>query len=345
MSMKSNISRLTSQLFLLFLLFAPLATARAQNSPPAGANPAANSFDAQSFVAELHRLQGVIEKNQSTAQQVAGVRDSLPEKWGVVTPEGRYDISSHPLDSFLEKAQQDPADRSSEIANANQWLGQMAAQVESYGPSESQSDASARDALGKILARREFKATNAPSALDLFEQKIDDWIGRVLGWFLGRIGQHSTGAKIFFEILLALAVVWLVTALVRFWTRRARFDELQAPQAVIFGRTWQDWIRAARAAADRGEFREAVHAAYWGGISYLEGTGVIEADRARTPREYLRLLSKARPEAATSLDKPRVALAVLTARLEQVWYGRRAASREDFLDSMQQVEGLGCPLA
>jgi hypothetical protein len=45
------------------------------------------------------------------------------------------------------------------------------------------------------------------------------------------------------------------------------------------------------------------------------------------------------------IEKPRAALAALTTRLEQVWYGRRPASREDFLESMQQIEGLGCPLA
>jgi hypothetical protein len=119
---------------------------------------------------------------------------------------------------------------------------------------------------------------------------------------------------------------------------------LQAPQAVAFARSWQDWIRDAREASERGDFREAIHSTYWAGISYLEAVELIDPDRTRTPREYLRLLSKTDPQAATSLEKPRAALASLTTRLEQVWYGRRPASREDFLDSMQQIEGLGCQL-
>jgi hypothetical protein len=88
-----------------------------------------------------------------------------------------------------------------------------------------------------------------------------------------------------------------------------------------------------------------VHSAYWAGISYLEAIELIVPDRTRTPREYLRLLSKPRPDSAVPIEKPRAALAALTTRLEQVWYGRRPASREDFLESMQQIEGLGCPLA
>jgi hypothetical protein len=344
---KSNICRLASCLFLLFwfcLLRAPVARARPQNSSEAGASPAATSLDASSFAAELRRLQSAIGKDQSTPQQIAQVRDSLPGQWDVKTADGDYQISSQPLRSLLARAEKDPAQRQKLIADANQWLDEEAAQVESYAKTGSDNDPGAHAALAEILMRREFSGLRTASARDLLRDRINAWIERIFEWIFGHIGRHETGAKVFFELLLLAAVIWLGALLVRFWIRRARIDEFQAPQSIPIARSWQEWIRAAREASDRGDYREAVHSTYWAGIAYLESTEVIEPDRTRTPREYVRLLSKPRPDILISLEKPRVALAALTARLEQVWYGQRPASHDDFVESMQQIEGLGCQL-
>ena len=344
MSTKSIVPRLTSFAALPFLLFALMCGARAQNPSSAGANVAASPLDAPAFAADLRRLEVEVGKDQSSPRQIAQLRTSLPASWDVKTPDGPYQISTQPLGSLLAKAEQDPAHRASLIHDANQWLDEEAQQVESYAAAQSPNDSIARSALGQILARREFSGVATESAREKLQERLEEWLGRIVEWFAGHIGRHAASAKIFFEFLLFVVVVWLGTVLVRFWMRRARFDELQAPQSVAIARSWQEWIRAARAASERGDFREAVHAAYWAGIAYLEASQLIEPDRARTPREYLRLLSRPREETAASLEKPRAALAALTTQLEQVWYGRRPASHEDFLESLQQIEGLGCPL-
>jgi hypothetical protein len=330
----------------LFLLFAPIISARAQESSGANASPAASFLDARSFAAELRQLQSEVAKNQATPQQIIQLRTSLPAKWKIETADGRYEIPTEPLGTLLEKAEKekDAAQRAALMHDANQWLDEEAGEAESYTAAESQNHSSARGALSEILAQREFTGVRTATARERFQEKLEEWLERVVEWFIGHIGRHTTGAGIFFELLLLAAVAWLCAMLVRFWMRRARIDELQAPQSVAIARSWQEWIRAARAASERGDFREAVHSAYWAGISYLEAAEVIEPDRARTPREYLRLLAKPRPDAAASLETPRAALAALTVRLEQVWYGRRPASREDFLESMRQIEGLGCQL-
>ena len=344
MPTKSIVSRLIPLAALFFLLFAPMRGARAQNPSPAGASVAASPLDAPAFAAELRRLQLEVGKDRSSPRQIAQLRTSLPANWDVKTPDGPYQISSQPLGSLLAKAEQDPANRASAIHDANQWLDAEAQQVESYAAAQFPSDSNARNALGEILARREFAGVATESARERLQERLEEWLGRIVEWFFGHIGRHTTSAKIFFELLLFVVVVWLGAVLVRFWMRRARFDELQAPQSVAIARSWQEWIRAARAASERGDFREAVHAAYWAGISYLEASQLIEPDRARTPREYLRLLSRPRQESAAPLEKSRAALAALTTQLEQIWYGRRPANREDFLESLQQIEGLGCPL-
>jgi hypothetical protein len=342
---KSTICRLTSCLFFFFVLFAPIARARPQDIPATDVTPATSPMDAASFAKELRGLQGAIENNQATPQQIAQVRTSLPAHWDVKTPDGDYEISTKPLVSLLAHAENDPAQRQKLIAGANQWLDEEARQAESYAADQSVNDSDARAALAQILARREFKDLRKASAQDLLRERIDELLMRIVDWFIEHIGRHQTSAKIFFELLLLAVVVWLGAILVRFWMRRARIDELQAPQSVPIARSWQEWIRAAREASDCGDFREAVHSAYWAGIAYLEAIEVIDPDRTRTPREYLQLLSRPRPDAAISLEKPRVALVALTTRLEQVWYGHRPASREDFVESMQQIEGLGCQLS
>jgi hypothetical protein len=42
--------------------------------------------------------------------------------------------------------------------------------------------------------------------------------------------------------------------------------------------------------------------------------------------------------------KTRESLYALTVVLEQVWYGRRPASNQDFAQALQSVEALGCQL-
>jgi hypothetical protein len=184
---------------------------------------------------------------------------------------------------------------------------------------------------------------HGPTRWDLLRQRVIRWIENFLVRIFGQIGRHPIGAKILFWSIVIAVVVWLAMALFRHWTRRAALEELRAPDSVAFVRTWQEWVQAARQAATRGDFREAVHSAYWAGICYLEDSETVRKDRTRTPREYMRLVSNA-TQLVASGRKTREALAALTVVLEQVWYGRRPASNQDFTNAMQNVEALGCQL-
>jgi hypothetical protein len=93
-------------------------------------------------------------------------------------------------------------------------------------------------------------------------------------------------------------------------------------------------MREARAAAERGDYRAAIHAAYWAAVARLEETKSLPEDRSRTPRESLRLIRRENPAYAP--------LSQLTRRFELVWYGYRAATAADWTDAMQQLEALGC---
>jgi hypothetical protein len=99
-------------------------------------------------------------------------------------------------------------------------------------------------------------------------------------------------------------------------------------------RSWRAWLADARAQAQQEDWRNAIHLAYWAGISYLEEHGAWKPNRARTPREYLRLIGKAASQYPV--------LAALTRKLEIVWYGYGTAAEADFHEALGQLEKLGC---
>jgi len=96
----------------------------------------------------------------------------------------------------------------------------------------------------------------------------------------------------------------------------------------------REWARDALAAAERGDYREAVHCAYWAAIASLETRGVLKSDRARTPRESLRLLD---PH-----PREQKLLREFTLLFELVWYGYRPASGKDWSNARSHLENMGC---
>jgi len=114
--------------------------------------------------------------------------------------------------------------------------------------------------------------------------------------------------------------------------------------AAVPTRSWQEWVFAAREAAGHGDYRVAIHCAYWAGIARLQDLGTLSPDRARTPREYLRALTKAKLMMPEALAVRHKALSLLTSRFEKIWYGYQIATEADFRDSLAQLETLGCHL-
>jgi hypothetical protein len=345
--MPIRLSRLFS--LLLFLILAPVvhclaATARQDSASPAAAS--GNVYpDASSFAAELQRIGNAIKEEKASAAGMAALRGNLPAHWELTTTERSYSLSADPLRVLLRDAEKEtkPETMAAKAVEAADWAFDLANQVNAYAGSQAHNGASARPALERILSRREFASVHGPTSLDLFRQRVGLWIERQLLRFFRQIDRYPMGARILLWAIVIAVVVWLAVVLFRYWTKRARLEELQAPESVAFVRTWQEWIRIAREAATRGDFREAVHSTYWAGISYLEDSGVVRKDRTRTPREYMRSVSTA-TQLAVSGRSTREALSALTMALEQVWYGRRSASINDFENAMRSVEALGCQL-
>jgi hypothetical protein len=317
----------------------------AQAPPPALA-ATSGPYNAASFAAEMRRLGAAIEKGSGNGRDIEAIQKALPSSWKIDTSEAHYDFSSEPLHELLECDKCDAAARKSRFAQAKSWTDAIALQQEGYAAHGGFSAPDARATLDQILKRREFAAVRPPGQWDLLRERINAWILRMLNRLFDNIGRHPLGAKLLFWLILFAVVGWLAMMLVRFWLGRARLDELRSVGEVAFARSWQEWIRAAREAAARGEFREAVHSVYWAGITRLEDDGTISRDRTRTPREHLQLVAEAVAAVAATpqILRRRDSLATLTSLFERVWYGRSHADARDFESSMQQAKGLGCDL-
>jgi hypothetical protein len=292
------------------------------------------AFDPASFAAEIHRLRAAFQKKISP-DEITAFRDSLPSRWTVVAPERTYSISSQPLRNQLTSL---PSEK------VLAWMDHLAEEIENYSAVHPENSPHARAELDHILAQSEFAAVRPPSAWDLLRQRIAAWFERLLVRLFSSMGRHPIAGRILFWLIMVGGVVCMALWLFRFLVSRDRLDALQPSASLSTSRSWQEWIRAAREAASRGDFREAVHSAYWAGIVRLEDAGVVPQDRTKTPREYLRMVIEPAPGELASRPAHREPLAALTSRLERVWYANRGAGPEDFHESLRQLEALGCHL-
>jgi hypothetical protein len=208
----------------------------------------------------------------------------------------------------------------------------------SSGPSKA-APSPQRQTLDRILAQKEYHpAVAGPSLLDRAFEKIGNWIDNILGK-LEQAGFRSKWVGVTAEILFVLA---LTIALIWFLIRLERQGRMNATQflpgsggAAPSARDWQLWLEDARRAATQSAWRDAIHLLYWASISRLESLGLWPADRARTPREYLALLTQ---ENAHHAD-----LKTLTRSFERTWYAGRPAAEADFRQAAEVAAKLGIP--
>jgi hypothetical protein len=134
-------------------------------------------------------------------------------------------------------------------------------------------------------------------------------------------------------VLISLAAVLLAFWAVRSLLAAASRSEMDLRGTPPAGQDWRYWVAQARSLAERGDYRSAIHAAYWGGIARLEEKQLLSADRTRTPRESLRMVSR---------ENARAPLARLTQHMEFTWYGYRSATSADWDEAARELETLEC---
>jgi hypothetical protein len=189
--------------------------------------------------------------------------------------------------------------------------------------------------MKQVLAGRDFRGLEAPTARDSALEKFGNWLNHLFQ-SAAKLGSTAAwvGRVIVYGFILAVCVglVLGLMQLERRWRIRL-VPESDGPAAgAASARDWQLWLKDSRRAAAAGQWREAIHFVYWAAISRLESKRLWPADRARTPREYLALV------AADDPRKPQ--LARLTGSFERVWYGGRAAAESDYRKAEELADQL-----
>lgn len=343
---------LTPALFLALAMAstaALLTPACAQSPETAEANPALAAY--REHLAQLDRLVATCRKlrtQAACAPSQVGPDDKVPwPEQGKPLRAIRYDW----LRELLERASSEneqtkpgsgPAQGSKAaaptidalLAQAQQRLQDDASQAKTALPAAA-GHAAERNLLAAILAQRAYRGVTETTSSERAMEWIDNWLNALLERLIG-FGSRSPwiGFALWTLFLgaLCVALVWLLIQIERRSRLRLLSEAPTAPGAPS-AREWQLWLEDARNMAAQQSWREAIHFLYWAVIARLESRSLWPADRARTPREYLRLLPGAHPQ--------REELMRLTRSFERTWYGGREAGMQDYQAAVKLAAELG----
>ncbi len=289
------------------------------------------TMSAEEYGAVLDRLRNAVEHfDPATPGSAPQPASTLPSTWRVTTPEHTYEVSADFLVRDLVAWQKAPdADRRATLLAAiDRRRTDLREAME-----EPRDRSSVHADVERILSAREFAGVHGPTWFDRLRASA---VALLINLLRNLFGSSSiptlTGIVVYAIVALAGALV--VALLLRTWRR----DPLAVTPAGApdwpTPRSWQQALDDAHAAALAGRWRDAVHAAYWCGIVFLETQGAWRPDPARTPREYVRLLPDGQPS--------RAALGALTRQMERVWYAALPAAADDFDRAIASLEQLGC---
>jgi hypothetical protein len=193
----------------------------------------------------------------------------------------------------------------------------------------------ARAYANSILAAKEFGAATSPSWIERQWSRVLDWLGRKLQAMTIE-GAASRWVRALAEVALFATPVLLLALWLLRQVREDRMRLSGSPaQENGTGRGSAgaiDWASLAREHAQRGDWREAIHALYWETIARFESRRIWSASRMRTPRETLRLLPRGTPRESLLREQ--------TLLLESTWYGYREATATDYDRAAQLRDAL-----
>jgi hypothetical protein len=282
------------------------------------------------YRAELDQLLVASQQLDSSGRPVPPSLLDVPQSWRVRAGQKDFEVPAEGLRRDIRRFEQERSlTAASAIRSRIQILRNDLDGFEAPPPDVS----SSREHLAALLARPEFRDVHGPTFVDRLKQRLLAVILRMLE-FLFRSSAIPTISKFLVYGLIGLAVLTLGYLAYRQIKSASEPETVVPTDLPVSARSWALWLADARAAAAQDNWREAIHLAYWAGISFLEQQGTWRPDRARTPREYLRLLPGS--------SEHRESLAALTRVFELTWYAKRDADAGVFSQTMEALERLGC---
>ncbi len=314
-----------------------LSSVEAAAQPPAPTKRPGNqrlALDLPAYSASLEQWRASAAGLEANPETAGALRESLPASLSVKVGETRVEVSTQWLRSAADEFEKEPGKRKAIAGGIQQALAHMRDEARAL-ESAAAPLPDARAKLNEILSRREFRAVRPPNWLDRLREQAALWLLRLLEKIFGSVPRLPGAGEVLVWVVIALALIVLVLWLKRaLESAAARETPVPLEAAAVPTRSSSQWMSDARAAAERGDYREAMHCAYWAAISRVEEADVVKPDRTRTPREHLRRVPQTFAQRALVAD--------LTRRFEVIWYGYHAATAADFEQARAQLEQLGC---
>jgi hypothetical protein len=289
-----------------------------------------STLTAAEYRAELDRLSSAIKQLDSSGGSMPQLLRDLPQSWHVRTDQREFDVSTEGMKRDVRRY-----DKENSAANATAIrirLESLRADLDDFEKPAADFSHN-RSELKSILSRPEFQGVRGPTWLDRLKQRLLAATLHLLERIFRTLAIPEI-SKYFVYGLMAVAVLALAYFAYRNIWLGSKVQSVVPQDLPVSAKEWALWLAEARGAAAKGEWRDAIHLAYWAGISFLERQGQWKPDRARTPREYLRLLSGA--------SEHRDTLAGLTRIFELTWYAKRDADEKAFSQTLEALEKLGC---
>jgi hypothetical protein len=314
--------------FLLCLVAALAGGPRARGSQSPG------ELDLHAYAGTLVRCASDIENLRAHPDQIAVYRKSLPPVWNVRADGKSFAVSTAWLDAALGDIEAHPGKAAPTWRAIDKRLKFLETQAEELeAPATTPSPGQARERLDAILRGAEFRGMAGPGPLARWWRRVSAWIGQKIAWLLSRLHLREGTGDVIAYVLIGLALVLLALWLWRSLASRTREMELEfEPGAPV--RDTRRWVAEALAAAERGEYREAIHCGYWAAVAHLETLGAIPRDPSRTPRELLQFVEPGAGERGPFRE--------LTARFERIWYGYGVPTVDDWETTKAQLGRMGC---
>jgi Domain of unknown function (DUF4129) len=334
---------------LLGVLALGLSGVLGQAMPTTGARDALKQISPDECKQELDRLRMVVEAcAQELQQPTTAPKACDPSLTGpdetVSIAGGKRSLQYDWLrDSLRQAAAAESAKHEqSAVSNASSGLSDARARLERMTQELASPPASVyvpgnvaniRRQLDAILESGDYPQAKPPSYL---ERIWNDFVRWLLTSLIKAMPSSSSSSAIY---LLELAVIAIPCGLLIWWfIRRLQVQRLglsrdsvphsSAPSAL----DWEEWLEQGQKLGREGRWREAIHHVYWAAISCLESRRLWPADRTRTPREYLGLLSE-NPETRADLFS-------LTQSFEHSWYGELPAGEKEFAEACGMLERI-----
>lgn len=320
------------------LLMLPLGCAPSVDAQPRQAVtsvPAAEVLDVEQYAAMLEQWRQDVASLEQSPERSAALRQSLPAHWEVRHGTQTFPIPTDWLASALSDYERQRGQRERLRKFVQVRLEAMREQAELLrGEQRETSLAPIQARLDDILSRREFRSLRQPNWFDRLQARLSLWLLDLLERLFRRLDRYPAAGSILVWSVITFSFIVLTLWVVRHLRHVVREPVFSLTPETATILNWEERIARARAAAQRGDHRAAIHHAYWAAVLRLEQAGLWKFERARTPREYLSLLER------NHVSRP--ALLSLTRRFELTWYGSAPASSADYQDVLALLEKLGC---